>query len=408
MIFVTGDTHGSLDIKKLNTAMKWKPIKETLAEKYTNIDTSNHIWQQLVKKTNNIGIGWHDLIIELFMKIEKIYEDNNIDIEEFRLDHIKEKYASLRIDGSSSIEEVHELISELEYKSLSVCEECGKEGSLHRNKTGYLFTVCDECALVKGFEKVGGGSKLAKWKLIGETIAEKYPHIDTSKHIWHELVNTGTEYGPGWNDLIIELFTKIEEIYEKNNVDVAEFRVDQIREKYARLDVWLHSSLPEVNKLIQEYEDKSETICDSCGKEGMLHVDQTGYFLIMCDNCALKEGFEKVNKVGSIESEKNSITLKVKVLKDTIQLGLEDALLEIDRHPFYSEVKGAVYLGNGHINFFTNNDIEPLYLKVLIMDKYPLSIKTNYRNLGKQYTDEELLDLISKIGWMEWSIDDQG
>lgn len=130
-------------------------------------------------------------------------------------------------------------------------------------------------------------------KFIEQTLAEKYPHIDTSKYIWHELITTANEYGSGWHDLLIELVMKIEEIYKKNDMDITEFEISQIKEKYGGLRVYAFSSIPEVHDLIHEYENKAETVCDECGATGSLHV-KDGWFQVLCDKCASEEGYEKV------------------------------------------------------------------------------------------------------------------
>lgn len=120
-----------------------KYIEETLAEKYPNIDTNKYIWQELIKK-QAIGVGWHQLIIELVQEIEKVYEKNNLGILEFRINEIKEKYGTLIMSVSSSLMEVHEIIMDAENRSESICEYCGKKGRLRLNRHWNL-TLCDDC-----------------------------------------------------------------------------------------------------------------------------------------------------------------------------------------------------------------------------------------------------------------------
>ncbi|MFL0194333.1 hypothetical protein ACJDU8_01900 [Clostridium sp. WILCCON 0269] len=133
--------------------MKFKHIEETLKEKYSFINMDNHIWNQLVNTANEYGCGWHDLIIELIEKIENIYKENNVDISEFKIDQIREKYGGLRFDALSSIKEVYHIISKYEDKSDTICDECGKIGSLCE-KNGWLETLCEECACKNGYKKV--------------------------------------------------------------------------------------------------------------------------------------------------------------------------------------------------------------------------------------------------------------
>ena len=130
-------------------------------------------------------------------------------------------------------------------------------------------------------------------KLIEEALAEKYPHINTSDHIWNELINTSIQYGSGLNDLLIELMMKVEEIYKKNGVGTSEFKIEQIKEKYGQLRIYVSSSIDEVHHRISEYEVKANKICDECGAIGSLHV-KDGWFQVLCVECAFKEGYKKV------------------------------------------------------------------------------------------------------------------
>lgn len=67
-------------------------------------------------------------------------------------------------------------------------------------------------------------------EFIAETIRGKYPEIDSSRHIWKNLINAEQEYGQGWNDLVIDLVRKIEKIYDKRNSDPSDFCIHQTKE----------------------------------------------------------------------------------------------------------------------------------------------------------------------------------
>jgi len=128
---------------------------------------------------------------------------------------------------------------------------------------------------------------------IEDTLKEKYPYININDHIWNELVNTATEYGSGWHDLIIELLEKIEEIYKKSNIDISEFKIDRIREKYGQLSFDASSSIKEVYEIILEYEHKADTVCDECGEAGCL-CQKNGWLQTLCKKCACEKGYIKV------------------------------------------------------------------------------------------------------------------
>ncbi|MCT8974995.1 hypothetical protein N4T77_00130 [Clostridium sp. CX1] len=131
------------------------------------------------------------------------------------------------------------------------------------------------------------------FKFIEETLKEKYPHINTSDHMWNELVNASIECGCGWYDLIIELVGKIEEIYKKKNISISEFKIERIREKYGQLYFDAESRIKEVYIIISEYENKSNTVCDECGKVGKL-CERNGWLETLCEKCAHENGYKKI------------------------------------------------------------------------------------------------------------------
>ena len=55
---------------------------------------------------------------------------------------IKEKFGGLRfyVDGTT---ELLDFIDEMEAKSLTICEKCGKPGKPREG--GWILTLCDEC-----------------------------------------------------------------------------------------------------------------------------------------------------------------------------------------------------------------------------------------------------------------------
>ncbi|NMA85002.1 MAG: hypothetical protein GX962_14195 [Epulopiscium sp.] len=127
---------------------------------------------------------------------------------------------------------------------------------------------------------------------IEHTIAKKYPHININDYIWQGLITVNYEYGSGWHDVIIELVMQIEDIYKKNNVDITDFKINQIKEKYGTLRFYAISSLGEVHDLISEYEDKSKELCCECGEIGSLH-EKHGWSQTLCDKCAIRLEYKR-------------------------------------------------------------------------------------------------------------------
>lgn len=59
-----------------------------------------------------------------------------------RLVQIKEKYAMLRMYWTNYIDGITEIEREAEEKSSVTCEQCGKEGKIRGEKSGWLYTSC--------------------------------------------------------------------------------------------------------------------------------------------------------------------------------------------------------------------------------------------------------------------------
>lgn len=84
--------------------------------------------------------------------------------------------------------------------------------------------------------------------------------------------------GDGWFDLVYELCTKLKEtVYD-------DFFVSQVKEKLGGLRFYVHGAKDEEWDLISEYEEKSYTICEGCGKPGEIKKIG-GWFSTACDSC---------------------------------------------------------------------------------------------------------------------------
>ncbi len=86
--------------------------------------------------------GWIDLITELDEKLAVL-------VPHYEIRQIKEKFAGLRYyvdvplqgDGSSR-NQAHDLITEYEDRSYSICDVCGEPGK-ETNLTGWMATRCE-------------------------------------------------------------------------------------------------------------------------------------------------------------------------------------------------------------------------------------------------------------------------
>lgn len=107
----------------------------------------------------------------------------------------------------------------------------------------------------------------------------KYPQIFVRRPPF------GLEVSPGWLDMLDELFGKIQALIDSG--DVEEIAVLQIKSKFRGLRFYYAANGPGTEKLstlVRDYEVKSLTICERCGKPGEERVI-SGWYWTMCNTC---------------------------------------------------------------------------------------------------------------------------
>jgi len=88
-----------------------------------------------------VGRGWLPLVYETLDKIQAIVDGDKLDLE---ITQVKEKYGELRIYTTGYTEKIDDIIQEAADKSVTVCDQCGKEGKLVQVR-GWWMTRCEEC-----------------------------------------------------------------------------------------------------------------------------------------------------------------------------------------------------------------------------------------------------------------------
>ncbi len=84
-----------------------------------------------------IGPGWVPLVSDLINEIRKVAPETEVL-------QVKEKFGGLRFYVGSTPRKVHDLISEAEAASFTICEMCGNPGKPRPG--GWIKTLCDEHA----------------------------------------------------------------------------------------------------------------------------------------------------------------------------------------------------------------------------------------------------------------------
>lgn len=80
--------------------------------------------------------GWADLVF-------KLHNDLLMTDPDYKVVQVKEKFGELRYYVEPGLSDAgKQLISEAETKSLSICQDCGKPGSLRGH--GWVAILCDE------------------------------------------------------------------------------------------------------------------------------------------------------------------------------------------------------------------------------------------------------------------------
>lgn len=85
----------------------------------------------------------------------------------------------------------------------------------------------------------------------------------------------------GWNNLLDELLSKI----TKYNIEIQD-----IKEKFGGLRVYVSPYIEEVENIIREYEDKADKTCEICGKTGELRP--TNWMRTLCNKCYATKYFK--------------------------------------------------------------------------------------------------------------------
>lgn len=123
-----------------------------------------------------------------------------------------------------------------------------------------------------------------------EKLVKEFPFLEeNSEQLEEDKINNlylafGCECDDGWYELLKEMFQEVVNRYEAAGLPV-DLEVLQIKEKFAELRVYYsfkqgnnqadQELRDDIDKIIETYENKSNTICENCGAEGELR--KAGY-----------------------------------------------------------------------------------------------------------------------------------
>lgn len=111
---------------------------------------------------------------------------------------------------------------------------------------------------------------------------------DYRKNPMESCMAWGCECGDGWYQILHDACAKAEPIIakwledNKNEEDYKEWapRLSQVKEKYGTLRMYWSTYPDGLDEIEEEAERKSETTCETCGKEGKLRGE--GWYYLSC------------------------------------------------------------------------------------------------------------------------------
>lgn len=122
-----------------------------------------------------------------------------------------------------------------------------------------------------------------------QQLCAEFPNLYRDRHASKQTTCMcwGFDCGDGWFKLIHELSSKLEAlILQLPDVERANVRASQVKEKFGGLRFYMTSSTEEMNHLIDEAEERSYAICETCGAPGRRRYG--GWIRTLCDEHANK------------------------------------------------------------------------------------------------------------------------
>lgn len=98
-----------------------------------------------------VCLGWQKIFLEACDEIMEHLKEDGTNIKDAHFYDVKEKYGILRAEFYPSDDEIDEIVSRLEERSMLFCPSCGKPTKYVTK--GYVLYVCEDCAKEVKMEK---------------------------------------------------------------------------------------------------------------------------------------------------------------------------------------------------------------------------------------------------------------
>lgn len=130
-------------------------------------------------------------------------------------------------------------------------------------------------------------------KELQEQLFDKYPVLFERRNLSmrESCLSFGIQTDNGWYGLLSEFCEKLEKLRLTSNPDV---RIEQVKEKFGRLTIYIDNSTEDSRQLTVEYGNKSYHVCEVTGKEGTLCV-RNGWLKVLSNEEAENVGAKPYN-----------------------------------------------------------------------------------------------------------------
>ena len=120
---------------------------------------------------------------------------------------------------------------------------------------------------------------------------DKYAHLfeeypDFFVENWNDpaisCMAWGFAVGDGWHDIVEQLLKDIKVIVDRDGLN---FKLDQVKEKFGILRIYVSGANEEIHKLINQAEAESSKVCESCGSTEFVGRNDGGWIKTLCRKC---------------------------------------------------------------------------------------------------------------------------
>ena len=108
---------------------------------------------------------------------------------------------------------------------------------------------------------------------------------------------------PGWFELVDKLCADLEALAAPGGGGELPFRVEQVKEKFGSLRVYVHATAPgsavesllaRAQALVKAAAKQSESVCEGCGAASELHQNALRWWNTLCPACEARKGAARV------------------------------------------------------------------------------------------------------------------